>query len=172
MAGSLVQVSTNTLTSASATASVTGISDNSVYCVTYLNFQGTTDHKYPNARFTVGGTAQTQSTYNWAGRKFKSYSSFQNSYGIGQTEMRIADENIGTATEELGHGIMYIYRAYDDSQSTFLSQKNVFRDSGGNLMNIFGGFNYTTNNSVDGISFHMESGNIDAGAVFTLYKVV
>ena len=67
---------------------------------------------------------------------------------------------------------MYIYRAYDDSQSTFLSQKNVFRDSGGNLMNIFGGFNYTTNNSVDGISFHMESGNIDAGAVFTLYKVV
>ena len=46
MAGSLVQVSTNTLTSASATASVTGISDNSVYCVTYLNFQATVGERF------------------------------------------------------------------------------------------------------------------------------
>ena len=52
-----------------------------------------------------------------------------------------------------------------------MSQKNVARDAGGNLMNVFGGYNYTTTNEVDGISFFMESGNIDAGAVFTLYKV-
>ena len=167
----LAQVSSTTLSSASSTASVTGINDNSVYMVTYLNAQPTTDNKYLNSRFTVGGTAQTQSTYSWAGRKFKTYSAFQSQYAGNTNLMRLVDENLGTATQELTHGILYIYRAYDSSQSTFMSQKNVARDAGGNLMNVFGGYNYTTTNEVDGISFFMESGNIDAGAVFTLYKV-
>ena len=167
----LVQVSSTTLSSAASSATVTGIDDGSVYMVTYLNAQPTTDSKYLNCRFTVGGTAQDQSTYSWAGRKFKTFSTFQPQAAGNTVLMRLVDENLGTATQELAHGILYIYQANDSSQSTFMSQKNVARDAGGNLMNVFGGYNYTTTNEVDGISFFMESGNIDAGAVFTLYKV-
>jgi hypothetical protein len=178
----LVQVDSFTTTSEVASVILGGgssgssttnyaINENCVYLISYLNAQPVDDSKYLELRYTVGGTPQTQNTYNWMGFKLKTYSSFQNHNFIGATHHRLTGEQLGNNTEELTHGLLELHRAYDNTQSTFLTQNSVARDAGGNLNNVVGAFNYTTNNYVDGVQFFMNSGNIKTGAVFALYKV-
>jgi len=181
MAGKLVQVDSFTTTSEVASVILGGGSSGSsttnyainadcVYLISYLNAQPVDDGKYLELRFTVSGTPQTQSTYSWAGFKIKTYSTFQTHNFINTTHHRLTGELLGNNTEESTHGLLELHRAYDGSQSTFITQNSVARDSGGNLNNVVGAYNYTTNNVVDGVQFFMNSGNIKVGAVFTLYK--
>lgn len=147
------------------------INENCVYLISYLNAQPVDDNKYLELRFTVSGTPQTQSTYSWAGFKIKTYSAFSNHNYINTTHHRLAGEPLGNNTEESMHGLLELHRAYDGTQSTFITENSVGRDYNGNLNNVVGAYNYTTNNQVDGVQFYMTSGNIKTGAVFALYKV-
>ena len=167
----LTQVATNTVSSAVSTVTLTGIDSDNTYMFTYANWQGSVNDKYPYIRVTESGTANTGNNYNYAGRKLKTYSSFQHGYAYNQAQARLADEKIGDQDQETANGVMYFYNANNSSEFTFWTTENVNRDGGGNLMSMTGGGAFRGASAVDGIQLYMESGNIVSGT-FTLYKVV
>lgn len=166
----LVQVATNTVTSAVASVTLTGIDSDDVYMVTYMNMQGSVNDKYPQFRLTESGTANQTSNYDWAAKKLKTYSDFQNAYGTNQNLSRLTDEKLGDQAQETGNGFLNIYNANNSSEYTFWSMENVNRDGGGNLMSMTGGGVLTVESAVDGINLFIDSSNIVSGT-FTLYKV-
>ena len=182
MAGSLAQVDTYTVSTAAASIIIGGgtesssgidfaINTDDVYMLTYINFQGSVNDKYPYMRVTESGTPNTGINYNYAGRKLKTYSANQNGYAYNQNQARIQDEKLGDQDQETANGIMYFYNANNSSEFTFWTTENVNRDGGGNLMSMTGGGAFRVASAVDGIQFYMESGNIVSGT-FTLYKVI
>lgn len=165
----LSQISTNTVTSAVSSVVLTGIDSDVVIC-TYHNLQGSVNDKYPQLRFTNSGTANSTSNYDWAAKKLKTYSSFQNQSGENQTLIRLADEKLGDQFQETGQGIITIFNATNSSEYTLMTIENVNRDGGGNLMSSTGSFMLTEASVVDGVEFFIDSSNIVSGT-FTLYRL-
>ena len=77
MAGSLAQVDTFTISSALSEVIIGGgssstsgidfaINTDDVYMLTYINFQGSVNDKYPYMRVTESGTVYTGNNYNYA----------------------------------------------------------------------------------------------------------
>ena len=62
----LLQVATTTVTSATASVSITGINDDSVYMVTGVGIGVETNIREINMRITKSGTAQSDSEYDFA----------------------------------------------------------------------------------------------------------
>jgi len=58
MAGQLIQVATNTVTSAVASVTLTGIDSDDVYMVAINDFTPATDNVSVSLKFTVSGTAE------------------------------------------------------------------------------------------------------------------
>ncbi len=165
----LVQVATNTVTSAVGSVTLTGINSDDVYMVTYINTQGSVNDKYLYLRVQEGGSDNTGNNYNYAGKKLKTYSSFQNGYAYNQAQARLIDEKLGDQDQETANGMLYIYSANNSSEFTFWTTENVNRDGGGNLMSLTGGGAFRVASAVDGVTFYFESGNVVSGT-FTLFK--
>ena len=182
MAGSLAQVDTFTISSALSEVIIGGgssstsgidfaINTDDVYMLTYINFQGSVNDKYPYMRVTESGTPNTGNNYNYSGRKLKTYSANQNGYAYNQAQARLTDEKVGDQDQETCNGVMYFYNANNSSEYTFWTTNNVNRDGGGNLMSLTGAGHFRVTSAVDGIQLYMESGNIVSGT-FTLYREV
>tara|TARA_R100000988_G_scaffold92071_1_gene55989 strand:- start:1349 stop:1858 length:510 start_codon:yes stop_codon:yes gene_type:complete len=167
----LLQVATNTVTSAVANVTLTGINTDDVYMLTYMNMQGSVNDKYPQFRLTESGTANETSNYDYAAKKLKTYSSFQTVAQTDSNLARLTDEKLGDQAQETGNGFLYIYNANNSSEYTSWSMENVNRDGGGNLMSMTGGGVFTVTSAVDGIYLFIDASNIVSGT-FTLYKVV
>ena len=135
----LLQVATNTVTSAVSSVTLTGIDSDDVYMLTYSNMQGSVNDKYPQFRLTESGTENTTSNYDYGAKKLKTYSSFQTVAQTNQNLARLTDEKLGDQAQETGNGFLYIYNANNSSEYTFWSMENVNRDGGGNLMSMTGG---------------------------------
>ena len=169
MAGSLIKIDEEIVSSAVASVTITGMdSTYDVYKIIYKNMQGSVNDKYPQFRLTESGTANTTSNYDYAAKKLKTYSSFQNVSQTNQNLARLTDEVLGDQAQETGNGILYIFNASNSSEYTFWTMENVNRDGGGNLMSMTGGGVLTVTSVVDGISFFIDASNIVSGT-FTLY---
>jgi len=169
MAGSLIKIDEEIVSSAVASVTLTGMdSTYDVYKIIYKNMQGSVNDKYPQFRLTESGTANTTSNYDYAAKKLKTYSSFQNVSQTNQNLARLTDEVLGDQAQETGNGILYIFNASNSSEYTFWTMENVNRDGGGNLMSMTGGGVLTVTSVVDGISFFIDASNIVSGT-FTLY---
>ena len=170
MAGKLVQVATNTVTSAVASVTLTGIDSDDVYMVAFQNIAGSTDSQAVRTRFTVSGTADSSANYDVAQKVLRANTTFSNSSGTNDT--RTANFVVGgTATQEVANGIYYCYNFNNSSEYSFCTWELVQRDASGNLAGSQGGGVLTVAQATDGIQFFYESGNIASGT-FTLYKVV
>ena len=169
MAGQLIQIATNTVTSATSAVTLTGISDDSVYVVTILGAKCDTDAQGIRARVTTSGTPDTDSEYDLAGKEFKTSSSFGNSSAVNQDNWFL--QTIGTPTNEQYNGIHYLYNFANSSEFSFFTIEDTVFNSVSSLSGRQGGGMHTVNEANDGISYHMASGNIDEG-VFTLYKII
>jgi hypothetical protein len=169
MAGSLIKIDEEIVSSAVSSLTITGMdSTYDVYKIIYKNMQGSVNDKYPQFRLTESGTANTTSNYDYAAKKLKTYSSFQNVSQTNQNLARLTDEVLGDQAQETGNGILYIFNASNSSEYTFWTMENVNRDGGGNLMSMTGGGVLTVTSVVDGISFFIDASNIVSGT-FTLY---
>ncbi len=169
MAGSTIKIAETTVSSAVSSLTITGMdSTYDVYKIIYKNMQGSVNDKYPQFRLTESGTANTTSNYDYAAKKLKTYSSFQNVSQTNQNLARLTDEKLGDQAQETGNGILYIFNASNSSEYTFWTMENVNRDGGGNLMSMTGGGVLTVTSVVDGISFFIDASNIVSGT-FTLY---
>ena len=73
----LVQVATNTVTSAVASVTLTGIDSSDVYMVAYNNVVPATDSNYLYARFTESGTPNSTSNYDLADKDLRASEAFE-----------------------------------------------------------------------------------------------
>ena len=169
MAGKLVQVATNTVTSAVASVELTGINTDDVYMVSYDNWKCATDTQQNRLRITKGGSADVTANYDFASKMMYASTSFSNNAQVNLTF--VGQDSIGKGTGEASNGLLYLYNFNSSSEYSFLTQEEVNWSHNPRLTGIAGGIVHTVASASDGIQFFMGSGNITAGT-FTLYKVI
>ena len=164
--GKLVQVATNTVSSAVASVTLTGIDSDDVYMVAVNNVLPDTDSASLLARFTVSGTADTSSNYDRAYKNLRGDSAFSN---INYTNNAYVDlGTLGTAGQEMSNAIQYLYNFNNASEYSFWSIEASNRNNSGHLRGFQGGGVLTVAQATDGVSYFMTSGNITSGT-FKLY---
>ena len=109
MAGNLVQVDTETVTSAVASVTLTTINTDDVYMVAMHNVAPVTDNVYLKGRVTTGGTADSDSQYDRATKTLRANTSFGNGAEQNASEWYIQENTNGTGTSEVCNGIIYLY---------------------------------------------------------------
>lgn len=172
MAGKLVQVATNTVSSAVSSVTLTGISDNSVYMVAVNNVVPSGSNSLVG-RFTESGTPNTTSNYDKANKGLDSNASFGNNSGTNSDALTTGDSFVSTTTTEGGaQFIMYIYNAFNSSEFTFYTSENTLIDNASFLYGAQGGGIFTVTSEVDGVQFFFAGSNNIASGTFTLFKVV
>ena len=166
----LVQVATNTVTSAVASVTLTGIDSDDVYMVTAVGIETATDNVYCKARVTKSGSADTTSNYDLAYKLLRDDTTFSNNSQTNGTDAYITN-NLGTSTSEFGNFIMYLFNFNSSSEYSFATVETTDLRYDVKLMGRQGGFVHTEASASDGIQFLMNTGNIASGT-FTLYKGV
>ena len=171
MAGSLIKIDEEIVTSAVASVSLLGIdSTYDVYQVVLSNIATDTDNVFLETRVTVSGTPDTSANYDIAYQKFRTDTDFSNGYQTNLTGMLYTPfDRLGTAGNENGNAIMYLFNFNNASEYSFLTVESTMRDRGGTLVGEQGGAVHTVAQACDGLNFDMSSGNIDTGSTFTLY---
>ena len=169
MAGKIVQITTNTESGSVGFVKLTGIDTDNVYLVTWNNMTIDTDAQSVYIRVTTGGTADDDSEYDKAHYVMRTNATF---VGVGnQNQTAWGYNELGTAGNETGNGIMYLYNFGNGSANSSYSIESAERISSGVLQAIHGGGVHTVQEANDGIYFYPASGNFTAGT-FTLYEVI
>ena len=170
MAGSLIKIDEEIVTTAVASVTLTGIdSTYDVYMVKINNMIPSTDYLLGAFRFTESGTPNTTSNYDRAAKVLKGNAVFQNAGYANESQGFITDDRNGTAGNESTQLIMYIFNANNSSEYTFCTMESTSRNASGDLIGRQGGNVLTVTSEVDGVQFYYVSGNIDTGSKFTLY---
>lgn len=172
MAGQLVQVATETVSSSVSSVTLTGIDSDDVYMVAFSNF--TTDSGTAiNGRFTESGVENSTANYDMASKRLLSTTTFGNMYAVNQTQF-VGETFLSSVLNTTApmNGIFYIYNANNSSEYTFISWVQSGMYSGATiLLGNQGGGVFTVQSQVDGFKWATNTGNIASGT-FTLYKVV
>jgi len=170
MAGQLIQVATETVTSAVAEVSFTNIDTDCVYMVAFNNVQPATDNKDMRVQLKNGATTLTP--YSKASKDLRTDTTFSNNSSSGATRF---DLNAGqsNASAETGQGIFYLYNFQNSSEYSFLTYETAYINFNSSLFGQQGGGVVTQASACDTIVFYWESAsNFATGSQFTLYKVV
>ena len=169
MAGSLIKIDEEIVSSAVASVTLTGIdSTYDVYMVKVNNFITATDGVLPLMRVTTSGTPQTDSNYDTAAKNIYTFGTFQNATHTNDSFSYLTAFGLGTATGEAFNGIFYLFNFNNASEYSFVTMENSAVGSSGVAEGKTGGFVKTTAEANDGVAFLMASGNIASGK-FTLY---
>ena len=167
MAGSLIKIDEEIVTSAVASVTLTGIdSTYDVYMVRYNNVLPVNDNVLLSNRVTVSGTADTTANYDWAYKLLNAAAAFSNISATNDTDNVLGTN--GTGGNESTNGIMYLFNFNNASEYSFGTVENTVREADTNLRGIQGGYVHTVAQACDGIQFFYASGNIASGT-FTLY---
>ena len=171
MAGSLIKIAETTVSSATASVTLTGIdSTYDVYMLKFYQVIGTSGNNNLEARVTESGTPNTTSNYDLAYKKLDATASFTNGYATNLNHF-IFQSQVGNDPlfNEQNNGIAYIFNANNSSEYTFITQETVYLNPfSGGLNGSQGGGVFTSASAVDGINIFFSTGNIDSGT-FTLY---
>jgi hypothetical protein len=168
MAGSLIKIDEEIVTSAVASVTLTGIdSTYDVYMVQYHNVEVATDNVGLYMRVTESGTANSTSNYDRAMKTLKSYTTFGNDSATNQAQWFLGQ--LGTPTQEQGNGILYLFNMNSTTEYAFATFEISNFNSISSLSGEQGGGVFTvTGTARDGIQFSLQSGNIDNGK-FSLF---
>ena len=168
MAGSLIKIDEEIVTSAVASVTLTGIdSTYDVYMVKYNNLTTDTDDKQVRLRFTVSGSDDSSSNYDFAHKDLRSTTTFANGNVTNDTQFRL--NSIGTGTSETSNGILYLFNFNNASEYSFFTYEETMVDAGAAARGRQGGGVLTVAQATDGIYFFLAaSANYTAGT-FTLY---
>ena len=166
--GKLIQVNTTTVSNV-ANFSLTGIDSDNTYVVVLNNLFMVSDGARPRLRFTVSGSADTSSNYDYSGRDAYSNQSFYIQNGSSQSYYN--GFSLGTDNTESLNAIYHLYNFNSSSEYSFISYETVSTNSAGESATRYGGMVLQVNQSCDGLQWHSSSNNI-SNATATLYKVV
>ena len=167
MAGQLVQVATNTISSAVSSVTLTGIDDDSVYLFTWVGVTCASDVNQNQIRITKSGTAQSDSEYDFASKQLFASTSFVDNGQVNQTSF--IDLYIGNNTGEMANGLMYLYNFNNSSEYSFVTREQVSLSHVAQTQGVMGGGVHTVASASDGVNYFMASGNL-TGGTFTLYR--
>ena len=171
MAGKLIQVATETVTSAVASVTLTGIDSDDVYMLAVNNVLPTTDTSNLRMRLTVSGTPDTTANYDRATKILRTSTTFINSSATNETGIPFGQ--LGTAGSESFSAIFYLYNFNNSSEYSFATNETVFRQNTAELLGGMGGFVNTVQQSCDGVHFYInEASRTLASGTFTLYRQV
>jgi len=171
MAGQLFQVATTTITSATASMSITGIDTDDVYVLAFSNIRSSVDSATGlYLRFTESGSPNTNANYDYADKDLRCSEAFGIDYAVDQTVLSLAWAT-GNATGEEDGGILTIFNANNSSAYTMMQYESYYMVSTPKLRGRQGGLVLTENTEVDGIHLYWSHGDITSGT-FTLYRQV
>ena len=141
MAGSLIKIDEEIVTSSVASVTLTGIdSTYDVYMVRFNNVLGTSEPTNFSYRMTESGTANSTSNYDFAFKELKATTAFSNRSSTNQNRAFFNQSSGSTATQDTQQGILYIFNANNASEYTFTTFETVFGNaSGGALQGSQGG---------------------------------
>jgi len=171
MAGQLVQVATNTVTSATASVTLVGINSDDVYQLVLNNVAPASDNYYLRLKFTESGTANSTSNYDYSQVYMQTGGSYLDLAGTNSAGVNITNHTNGTGTSETTNGIFPIYNANSSSDYTFMTTESSNVDSSNDNYGSQGGIVFTVASAVDGVYLYYTTGNIASGT-FSLFKVV
>ena len=169
MAGQLVQVATNTISSAVSSVTLTGIDDDSVYLFTWVGVTCASDVNQNQIRITKSGTAQSDSEYDFASKQLFASTSFVDNGQVNQTSF--IDLDIGNNTGAMANGLMYLYNFINSSEFSFVTREQVSLSHVAQTQGVMGGGVHTVASASDGVNYFMASGNL-TGGTFTLFRCV
>ena len=167
--GKLVQVATETVTSAVASVTLTGIDSDDVYMVACNNiFFDTNDDM--RIRFTVSGSADTSSNYDYAHKILRADTTFTN-IGVTNTDKFTLVSGVGNTTGERANGVIYCFNFNNASEYSFVTyEMSAFNADINTVLGNTGGGTLTVAQATDGLYFYNESSdNFASGSTFTLY---
>ena len=171
MAGQLIQVATETVTSAVASVTLTGIDSDDVYMFTANNVVCSESVRDGRLRVTKSGTADTTSNYDSAAKNLKSYGTFGDYSQTNSTYWNRVIANFQVTTSGVsGNAIIYLYNFNSSSEYSFVTLDDSTMYSSG-LLGQQGGGVHTVASASDGVNWEFSSGNITSGT-FTLYRQV
>jgi hypothetical protein len=165
----LVQVATNTVTSAVSSITFPNIDTDDVYMLTGANIECSTSAQL-KLRFTESGTPNTSSNYDGAFKLMRAYNTFLNRSDVNQTSIEVSRLGQGSGANTQNF-ILYIYNANNSSEYTFVTNEAVALTSSASTEGSAGGTVFTSASEVNGVNLFFDTGNI-AGGTFTLYRVV
>ena len=169
MAGSLIKVSEDTVTSSQASVTLSGINSTyEVYVVTIEGCVPVSDSVFLTMRVTESGTPNTTSNYVISGQLLRSNAAYNNTSATNESSLFLLGQNTGTGANEEVHLVNYIFGAASSSDFTYVTTENVFLDNSGVMNGLQGGGVFTSASAVDGVQYFFSSGNIASGT-FRLY---
>ena len=149
MAGSLIKIDEEIVTSAVASVTLTGISSNfDVYMVSVAGLESDTDSVDVNLRFTVSGTADTSANYDYAGKILRTSTTFFNNSATNQTEIDLAQ--LGNATGEQFNCTLYCFNFNNSSEYSFITKEPITINNQPDLRGNTGGGVLTVAQATDG----------------------
>jgi hypothetical protein len=172
MAGSLIKIAETTVSSSTASVTLTGIdSTYDVYKLIATNVVPVDTNKFLFLRFTESGTPNTTSNYDRANKSLTAGASFGNNSGNNEDKTELTWQQSNTSTQS-SQNICYIFNANNSSEYTFLTLENVgYETSVGQYLGRAGGAVFTVTSTVDGVNLFFDSSNIASGN-FKLYGLV
>jgi len=170
MAGQLIQVDTETISSPTSSLYLSGITTDDVYMVTVNDLKVTTDNTTCYVRVGNSGTADSSANYDYATKTLYSAGSFLNQSNTNQTEWD-ALNNLDSLAGSNANAIYYLYNWASSSEYSFITQEEATMLYITALYGKQGGGVHTVTQSNSEIHFVMSSSTIASGT-FTLYKVV
>jgi len=170
MAGSLIKIDEEIVTSAVASVDLGGANWDSsydVYMITISGYVPDSDVNDLRARVLESSTPNSTANYDRAEKVLRSDTTFGNSSATNQTFYDLTT-SVGNDTGEQMNGILYLYNANNISEYTFLTYENVQLSATALLIGNQGGAVFTSASQVNGLQFFPGGGNIGSGT-FTLY---
>ncbi len=169
MAGSLIKIDEEIVSSAVASVTLGGSdwdSSYDVYMVKITNFMPVNDDVSAYMRITKSGTADSTLNYDSAYKILKANTSFANNSDTNEDKINFG--NVGTGTSEGVNSTLYLFNFNNASEYSFATQEDTTLNSSGQNQGKQGGFVHTVASASDGVHFFMASGNIASGS-FSLY---
>ena len=169
MAGSLIKIAETTVSSATASVSLTGIDTTyDVYKVVLNNVSVDTDNSHLRFRVTVSGSPDTTSNYDKVVKKLRSDTTFTNTSSTNDDYGRASGSSNGVGTSETSEVVMYLFNFGNANEYSLLTYEEVQLTYHPTLFGSQGGAVHTVAQACDGIQFYHHNGNINGGT-FTLY---
>jgi len=169
MAGSLIKIDEEIVTSAVASVDLGGAnwdSSYNVYKITVNGYIPATDAADLRARVLESSVANSTANYDRSFKALRSDTTFSNQSNVNETYYDLTTA-VGNDTGEQMNGIIYLFNA-NNSEFTFITAENVQISHTALLIGNQGGAVFTSASQVNGLQFFPSTGNIDSGT-FTLY---
>lgn len=168
MAGNMVQVDTETITTNVSEVILTGINTDEIYFCTFNNVSASNDNQGIQIRVGKSGVLQSDSNYRYQYLNLRTDTTYSETRG---TNAGVAVGNSGTNTGETGQGIVYLYNFNSSNEFSSYSIATSFLNASPHNTGAMGGIQHAVNSASDSIGFTANSGDLASGT-FTLYKLV